>query len=993
MGTDPLNPDTDGDGMPDGFEVFYGLNPLDPTDAGKPSKANDGLTNLQEYQGGTDPTNPDRTVPSVSSVTPANGATNPPINTLLVLVFNKPILNPSQIAARAKLDVNVTGFSVASTGGGQTVGGTATVSSDGTQLVFDPSVNLAITTTYTLTASGFRTLAGVPASASFTSTFTTNNQTDTSPPTITRTSPFNGMSGVPLNSPYSVEFSKQIDTTSLSTSTFALYDAVAGKLAGRVVVDGTGRIATFIPANPLAAGRVFTVRLSQSGQITDLGGNSLSPVTYSFTSGFAADLTVPSVTDTSPENGDAGISVNTQIVIQFSKTISEITAVRGVQITQNGTPVPGSFSFQDNDTQVVFNATNPLGPGATTVTTAQGVTDVAGNVLSNPAAYTFTVDTPADTVRPSLTLANPPNGTTGVGRNVTIQAEFSERINQLTASSSTFYVYDSNTGNRIPGTITVDPTRRSATFAPATAFVADTRYCWVVNTNVTDLAGNAFNAFTYCFTTGTAIDTTPPSVTQVNPPNGATGVPLNALIVAQVNQPLNAFAFQNQTGGVVLPLNTSAANAFDLGPFPGGAVIALTANGHGDLGVAALQINPDGSLFAPATGSYTYANAGSTSYPTVNGGDGVNHFSGGGLNYNSVVNPPLGFAGSTTTDTTDPAAIRFGTLVGTFKSQPGALDWFVIGYGKTVTVPASGADLYLAVNDNNNSNNNGSYNVNVKTASLTPAITLSAGGQTVPGISSLSSDGLSLSYTPVSQLTASTSYTINIQGATDYVGNTIKPFSSGFTTGTTTDTSQPIVLSFNPPTGTKTVPVNSQVVITFSKKIDPITVNTASSRLVQQSNGFQIAGTYSVDNSGANGVVTFAPSALLPSGAVIVLTVVGNQVEDFAGNGTQAASASFTTAGTADTTPPTVTSVTPTNGSTDLGLNATVSITFSKPLNPNTVNSNTFSLFNGTTRLATGIGSTPDHQTVNLTASLPNAATIGVAATSGVNGSGGESTG
>src|ERR1019366_7339343 len=150
-------------------------------------------TNLQEYQGGTDPTNPDRTVPSVSSVTPANGATNPPINTLLVLVFNKPILNASQIAARAKLDVNVTGFSVALTGGGQTVGGTATVSSDGTQLVFDPSVNLAITTTYTLTAFGFRTLAGVPASAPFTSTFTTNNQTDTSPPTITRSKSRNGM--------------------------------------------------------------------------------------------------------------------------------------------------------------------------------------------------------------------------------------------------------------------------------------------------------------------------------------------------------------------------------------------------------------------------------------------------------------------------------------------------------------------------------------------------------------------------------------------------------------------------------------------------------------------------------------------------------------------------------------------------------------------------------------------------------------------------------
>ena len=47
--TDPLNPDTDGDGMPDGWEVHYGLNPVDPTDAAKPSRAGDSLTNLQEF--------------------------------------------------------------------------------------------------------------------------------------------------------------------------------------------------------------------------------------------------------------------------------------------------------------------------------------------------------------------------------------------------------------------------------------------------------------------------------------------------------------------------------------------------------------------------------------------------------------------------------------------------------------------------------------------------------------------------------------------------------------------------------------------------------------------------------------------------------------------------------------------------------------------------------------------------------------------------------
>jgi PKD repeat protein len=50
--------DSDLDGMPDAWEATYGLNPNFPNDAGY-DKDGDGLTNLEEYQLGTDPTNPD----------------------------------------------------------------------------------------------------------------------------------------------------------------------------------------------------------------------------------------------------------------------------------------------------------------------------------------------------------------------------------------------------------------------------------------------------------------------------------------------------------------------------------------------------------------------------------------------------------------------------------------------------------------------------------------------------------------------------------------------------------------------------------------------------------------------------------------------------------------------------------------------------------------------------------------------------------------------
>lgn len=56
--TDPSNFDTDTDGMPDGWEVMVGLNPLDRSDA-LLDYDNDGLSNVEEYQLDLNATNPD----------------------------------------------------------------------------------------------------------------------------------------------------------------------------------------------------------------------------------------------------------------------------------------------------------------------------------------------------------------------------------------------------------------------------------------------------------------------------------------------------------------------------------------------------------------------------------------------------------------------------------------------------------------------------------------------------------------------------------------------------------------------------------------------------------------------------------------------------------------------------------------------------------------------------------------------------------------------
>jgi hypothetical protein len=57
-GTDPFDEDTDDDGIDDYWEAFFGLDPLDPGDAVDDNDG-DGFTNLEEYEALTDPNDPD----------------------------------------------------------------------------------------------------------------------------------------------------------------------------------------------------------------------------------------------------------------------------------------------------------------------------------------------------------------------------------------------------------------------------------------------------------------------------------------------------------------------------------------------------------------------------------------------------------------------------------------------------------------------------------------------------------------------------------------------------------------------------------------------------------------------------------------------------------------------------------------------------------------------------------------------------------------------
>ena len=177
---------------------------------------------------------------------------------------------------------------------------------------------------------------------------------------------------------------------------------------------------------------------------------------------------------------------------------------------------------------------------------------------------------------------------------------------------------------------------------------------------------------------------------------------LVSMLAVGIGNPVTAASF-------TLNANTSDINKLDLGIFASGTILNVNLFGTISLGGSS-SFYPDGSLAVPfSEGVYPYAIAGTSGYPTQFGGDGINHFAGGGLNYDVLNANPFGIAGKETTDTQDPDTIRFGSVIGTFSQNPSRNDWFFIGLGRILTVPEGGSNLYVAVNDTYYPNDTGAY--------------------------------------------------------------------------------------------------------------------------------------------------------------------------------------------------------------------------------------------------------------------------------------------
>jgi hypothetical protein len=466
------------------------------------------------------------TVPSVVSVTPAQGATSVAVNTTVGATFSM-AMNPATLSAST---FTVTGPSGAAVAGA--------VSYSGTTATFTPSAVLAYSTVYTATiTTGAKNPGGVSLLANYVWTFTTI----TPPPTVISTVPVNGATNVPVSQILSATFSEAMTSTSISASTFMVTGPGGTAVAGTVTYSGV--VATFTPAASLANNTLYTATITTGA--TSLAGTPLAAA-YVWT--FTTITPPPVVISTVPVNTATGVLVSQVLTATFNEAMTCATlASPATTFTLAGpgaTAVAGSVSCSGN----IATFTPGAALAVNTLYTAT-ITSAAKSLAGTPMAsnYVWTFRTvPAASV-PAVISTVPVNGATGVPTNQIITATFSEAMNSASIKATTFTLSGPG-GVAVTGTVAYAAAGSVATFTPAVSLTASTVYTATITTGAMDLAGAALPSnYVWTFTTGIASTFTQPTVTLTVPANLATNVPLNQIVSATFSKAMNPATINSAT--------------------------------------------------------------------------------------------------------------------------------------------------------------------------------------------------------------------------------------------------------------------------------------------------------------------------------------------------------------------------------------------------------------------------------------------------------------
>ena len=562
---------------------------------------------------------------------------------------------------------------------------------------------------------------------------------------------------------------------------------------------------------------------------------------------------------------------------------------------------------------------------------------------------------------PEVVSTDPAGGASNVLLDKQISVTFNKPMDGSTINTNTFILKQGST--IIPGTVLYSGV--TATFIPAVILLSNTTYTAIITKGVKDFAKySLLEDYVWTFTTGSA-----PLVVSTDPANGASGVPLGKVISALFSKPMNLATINAQTftlkqGLITIPgvvtysgntaLFTPSSNLSPNTVYTG----TITTGAKDVLGNSLLsnyvwsfntgntpsviQTDPaNGSINVPLTKIVTVTFNKEMSPATVNTStvlikQGTNTIAG-----------QVTYTGNVATFTPNapftPNTVYTGTITTGVKDALGnpMLSEYIWNFTTGVLPFVISTDPFNnAVNVALDKKITAVFSMAMDPSSLnTTTVTIKQGTTTIPGI--VTYFGNIVTFTPNVALSPGTLYNATITtGATDVSGNRLAAnYNWSFTTS-----ALPFVISTDPLNNDVNVDLDKKITATFSKAMDPLSLNATTFTIKQGTTVIPGIVTYS------GNVATFTPNVPLSPGTIYNGTITTG-AKDVAGNNLAANFNWIFTTGAN----PIVISTDPVNLAVNVPLNKIITATFSKAMDPATLNGATVTIKQGLTSVAGAI--------------------------------------
>jgi methionine-rich copper-binding protein CopC len=841
-----------------------------------------GITDNTSWQFTTLPP-ADKQAPTVTSLSPANNATEVLIDANLIITFDEAIQATDKKITIYQNNVVLEEFLASSN--------QVTISDK--QATINPINNIAEgASVYVFIEPGaFQDLSDNDFAGISTDTgwrFSTVEPEDLKAPIVEVYSPVLNETEVDIASTLTLTFSEPVQK-GIAGNVTIYQDTKIIETIELAALSISEAVLTIDPLQELPGGVTLHVQITP-GVVTDLGGNpyaGITNTTWTFTTKAPEDQKAPLVLSLSPANNTTNIAVDANLVLTFDEAIQPVEN-KTISIYQNNNLFENISTNQVtiSDKQVTVNPTNDFLPGATIyVLIEQGAfVDAANNAyagITDNSLWKFTTTPPVDDIAPTVTLYSPADEGTDVSIDANLVLTFDESIQAIDGKKISLYqdgvlLEDILTSQVSLATdqVTINPIN---TFTPGA-----TVYVLIEQGAFTDLAGNAYMGITFTtdwnFTIAQPEDTTPPSVITFSPEDEETNVGIDANLVLIFDE-----AVEKGSGTITITAGTEVQtiNVTDA---------AVTIDG------TTVTINPTDLPYS----SPVVVQIAATAFQDAAGNAYV------GIADNSTWN----FTTAAQVDTQAPSVTILSPADEATEVDPTSN--LVVTFSEAIQKAATGnVTIYQ---DN----------------------TLL---QTIELASLVIADNI-LTMDPPQDLPAGVSLNVRIQAGTltDLAGNAYVGITDNttwnFTTAAQPDVQAPLVSTYSPANNATDVALDQNLILTFD---EPIQKAATGSIIIYQ--GITILQSINITDAAvsvADNILTIDPPQNLPEGATLSVQITAGAITDLAGNAyggiTDNTSWQFTTLPPADKQAPTVASLSPANNATEVLIDANLIITFDEAI-------------------------------------------------------------